>query len=71
MAAEGVAAGESAEGEPCAADGAVAGVGVECVLAAGGVEAALAAEEGAEGEAVEMNEEEEGGDGDAAEHQKE
>ena len=56
VAAPGVAAEDAAEGFACAAEGAVFGDGVDGVLTAGGGEAALAAEESAEGGAVENDE---------------
>jgi hypothetical protein len=55
-AAPGVAAGDALEGFPGAAEGAVLGDGVDGVLAAGGLEAAVAAHEWAEGGAVEQYE---------------
>src|SRR5688572_5616905 len=51
-AVEGVALEDAAGGEPGAAERAVEAVGVEGVPAAGGVEAALAAYEGGEGDLV-------------------
>ena len=55
-AASGAAAGDAFEGAPGAFAGAVFLDGVEGVLAAGGVEAAVSAHESAEGGAVEEDE---------------
>lgn len=66
MAAEGVAAEEPPEGEPCAADGPVTLVGLDGVAAACGLEPAVATHEGTKEDLIDADEEDKGAGGEAA-----
>jgi hypothetical protein len=60
VSAEGVATEEAVESEPGGAEWIMESIGIDGVLAAGGAEAALAAEERREGDLVEADEEDAG-----------